>query len=308
MDIGLRPGRMNSNGYGMGIAWRKLLHQRTSLSQVSDRSITILGWTILTLIRSSDIRRARCAERLLERADAKTSFHRSDADGRCRRFRQLPRQFHGRVGRRLQFLQLANVSTGNPPGRRRASLETAMMVMPARKCFHPGRRPTRRRRGLPETAMTGMPARKCFRPGRRPARRRHVLPAMASMAMPVRKRFHSGRRPNPRAFLAAVLMVTTGTLSSAMPNWALGDTDGNGLPDWWESAILWRRPSPQRITLPNASDPDHDGVSNLNEYLAGTNPTNAASYFHIVSVTRGSPTKILATCEPGKFYTLLLDG
>jgi hypothetical protein len=33
------------------------------------------------------------------------------------------------------------------------------------------------------------------------------------------------------------------------------------------------------------TDPDHDGMSNLQEYLAGTNPTNAASCFKITSVT-----------------------
>jgi hypothetical protein len=85
-----------------------------------------------------------------------------------------------------------------------------------------------------------------------------------------------------------------------LPNWAIGDTDGNGLPDWWELKYF----SVLTGTDPNA-DPDHDGVSNLNEYLAGTNPTNTASYFHIVSMARGLPTKILVTCEPGKFYTPL---
>jgi hypothetical protein len=83
-------------------------------------------------------------------------------------------------------------------------------------------------------------------------------------------------------------------------NWTVGDTDGNGLPDWWELKYFGVLTG----TDPNA-DPDHDGVSNLNEYLAGTNPTNAASYFHVVSVIRGSPTKIFVTCEPGKVYTLL---
>ncbi len=85
-----------------------------------------------------------------------------------------------------------------------------------------------------------------------------------------------------------------------LPNWILGDTDGNGLPDWWEFkyfGILTGTP-PQ-------ADADRDGVSNLAEYLSGTNPTNASSYFHIVSLTPGSPTKILVTCEPGRFYTLL---
>jgi len=90
------------------------------------------------------------------------------------------------------------------------------------------------------------------------------------------------------------------TAALGVRNWTTGDTDDNGLPDWWELKYFGVLTG----TDPNA-DPDHDGVSNLNEYLAGTNPTNDASYFHIVSVTRGSPTEILVTCEPGKFYTLL---
>ena len=36
---------------------------------------------------------------------------------------------------------------------------------------------------------------------------------------------------------------------------------------------------------PNA-DPDHDGVSNTNEFLAGFNPTNAAAYPHIISIAK----------------------
>jgi hypothetical protein len=53
----------------------------------------------------------------------------------------------------------------------------------------------------------------------------------------------------------------------------LADTDGDGLPDTWEAAY------------PGAANPafdaDLDGVSNLQEYLAGTNPTNAASNFKL---------------------------
>lgn len=48
------------------------------------------------------------------------------------------------------------------------------------------------------------------------------------------------------------------------------DTDGNGLPDWWELEYFGHLTG----TDPNA-DPDHDGMSNLQEWLAGTNPTNA---------------------------------
>jgi subtilisin family serine protease len=50
------------------------------------------------------------------------------------------------------------------------------------------------------------------------------------------------------------------------------DSDGNGLPDWWELEYFGHLTG----TDPNA-DADHDGMSNLEEWLAGTNPTNAAS-------------------------------
>jgi hypothetical protein len=46
------------------------------------------------------------------------------------------------------------------------------------------------------------------------------------------------------------------------------DSNGNGLPDAWELAF--------NITNP-AADADGDGVSNLNEFLAGTDPNNINS-------------------------------
>lgn len=55
---------------------------------------------------------------------------------------------------------------------------------------------------------------------------------------------------------------------------------------------------------PNA-DPDHDGMSNYYEYLAGTDPTNPNSVFKIVSVSTGASGALIQwTSVQGKFYTL----
>jgi hypothetical protein len=56
------------------------------------------------------------------------------------------------------------------------------------------------------------------------------------------------------------------------------DTDGDGMPDDWEVAN-----GTDPFTNDANADPDHDGLSNLQEYLAGTSPTNSASVFRIES-------------------------
>lgn len=49
----------------------------------------------------------------------------------------------------------------------------------------------------------------------------------------------------------------------------LDDTDGNGLPDWWEIQYF------DHIGIDPNADPDGDHLSNFQEYNLGTNPNNA---------------------------------
>jgi thrombospondin type 3 repeat protein len=77
------------------------------------------------------------------------------------------------------------------------------------------------------------------------------------------------------------------------------DADGDGLPDAWQ----------RRLLPPNASGPaddaDGDGINNLAEFQAGTDPINSASVTKIVSVqTRGADIVIRFTSVAGKRYRL----
>ena len=58
------------------------------------------------------------------------------------------------------------------------------------------------------------------------------------------------------------------------------DQDGDGLPDAWETLHFGN------LTTANATtDSDGDHIADWMEYLAGTDPNSAASYFHITAIT-----------------------
>ena len=68
--------------------------------------------------------------------------------------------------------------------------------------------------------------------------------------------------------------------NAGMVSLALQDTDGDGIPDAWETSHGLNPNSAADAPL----DPDGDGVSNYGEYLAGTDPHNASSVLRIGGV------------------------
>jgi PKD repeat protein len=61
------------------------------------------------------------------------------------------------------------------------------------------------------------------------------------------------------------------------------DSDSDGMPDGWEASFGLGPTSPTGVDGANG-DLDGDGISNLKEYLANTNPQDVASGFHISGV------------------------
>jgi hypothetical protein len=77
------------------------------------------------------------------------------------------------------------------------------------------------------------------------------------------------------------------------------DNDGDGLPDDWENFYFGA------LGQGATNDADGDGVSNLAEYQAGTNPTNAASGFRVLSLQRpADAAELRFTFAPNRQYSV----
>ena len=86
-------------------------------------------------------------------------------------------------------------------------------------------------------------------------------------------------------------VVQTGSIAAGT------DSDHNGLPDAWEMQNFGH------LGVDPNADPDHDGMSNRQEYLAGTDPNNAADCLRITRYTRTNTYNTLWwTAKPTRLY------
>jgi uncharacterized repeat protein (TIGR02543 family) len=85
-----------------------------------------------------------------------------------------------------------------------------------------------------------------------------------------------------------------------------GDSVGDGIPDWWRAQYFPGVPSNTTNSQSCATcDPDGDGIPNLQEYLAGTDPTNPSSAFRITSITQtGSSLLVTWNVVTNKTYVV----
>lgn len=75
------------------------------------------------------------------------------------------------------------------------------------------------------------------------------------------------------------------------------DADGDGLADAWEQQHFGG------LSANPHDDPDGDGIDNLHEYRAGTNPRDAQSRFELVEISSGpSGVSVRWSSQPGQSY------
>jgi hypothetical protein len=87
----------------------------------------------------------------------------------------------------------------------------------------------------------------------------------------------------------------------------IGDvaSDNDGIPDWWRLAYFGHALGLASDHSRGSDDADGDGVSNLNEFLAGTDPLNPASVFKVTKVAVvGGDVQVSCSTAANRTYQL----
>jgi hypothetical protein len=87
---------------------------------------------------------------------------------------------------------------------------------------------------------------------------------------------------------------------AAVPVFGSGDTDGDGMPDVWESQYGFNANNPSDANV----DSDGDGLTNLQEYQAGTNPLDVTDSLRMVMKPAGSDALLEFRATIGRTYTI----
>jgi len=83
-------------------------------------------------------------------------------------------------------------------------------------------------------------------------------------------------------------------------SFTITDTDGDGLPDWWESS---QSQGATPTGLNPLADDDHDGMTDIQEFVAGTNAA-VPDRFEASVVAGDSSTTVSWKSQQGRFYTV----